>query len=669
MKKILLTFLSVCAVGCVATACGKTNDDSSSTPDSTIPATPVQYTFQVLAASDVALGDVGAKLAVYNPDGSLAGSLRLDNSGKRERTLMPAEYIVRLQNENGDTVYETKTDLTGEKDVLLYYLEAPASGEGYDSVPYQIDNGYYSVSLAKNASAFYAFTPKKAGTYRIRSIGSADVQLHRHDGSEVWINPAPSLTVDDSDGVNFSYEFQVTPNDLASLNGNGDYQLYFSMEYADKATDFSAAQTILYVDKISDDYDVETPPEDDAPTVITPTKADEALYDGEGNVVPFGAQEGTLTPLPYNAQLVYNETDRYYHYGSKDGALVVMPFTVTPTRLLDVAFNVIGNPTLNENALPSTLHLTSTDEATGKVTITEYNTLINEIYPSAVNGDGMYPLTQEMYEFVTAYVAANASEKVALIPADLRWKAPLYYYETGTPVDDRPDVSDWTGNQPTSGNGSQNSPYVVGLGDYCAPFGPTFGVVYYTYTVEQDGFITVSTDAEKAAIAMVYEYSVTNGDQFTATTESGDIAGANAYTFDNVVKGGKILLQICTSDWTSAELPFSIRYSAQKPKDESLGSADKPYALTYGETTAVSEGKTILYYVFTPTETGTYTISSDHPDLFLYVRQGTANGTIVKKLFGKGKISFNLTAGESYYIAVSEGVNKYFSILFNFQKA
>ena len=244
MKKILLTFFSVCAVGCVATACGKTNDDSSSTPDSIIPATPVQYTFQVLAASDVALGDVGAKLAVYNPDGTLAGTMRLDNSGKRERTLMPAEYVVRLQNENGDTVYETKTDLTGEKDVLLYYLEAPASGEGYDSIPYQIDNGYYSASLAKNASIFYAFTPKTAGTYRIRSIGSADAQLHRHDGSEVWINPAPSLTVDDSDGVNFSYEFQVTPDDLASLNGNGDYQLYFSMEYADKATDFSAALII-----------------------------------------------------------------------------------------------------------------------------------------------------------------------------------------------------------------------------------------------------------------------------------------------------------------------------------------------------------------------------------------------------------------------------------------
>ena len=376
-----------------------------------------------------------------------------------------------------------------------------------------------------------------------------------------------------------------------------------------------------------------------------------------------------MIPLPYNAQLVYNETDRYYHYGSKDGALVVMPFTVTPTRLLDVAFNVIGNPTLNENALPSTLHLTSTDEATGKVTITKYNTLINEIYPSAVNGDGMYPLTQEMYEFVTAYVAANASEKVALIPANLRWKAPLYYYETGAPVDDRPDVSDWTGNQPTSGNGSQNSPYVVGLGDYCAPFGPTFGVVYYTYTVEQDGFITVSTDAKKAAIAMVYEYSVTSGDQFTATTDSGDIAGANAYTFDNVVKGGKILLQICASDWASAELPFSISYSAENPRNE-FGSADKPYALTLGETTAVSEGATsMLFYSITPTETGRYTFSTSNPDAQVYVWKNKAWSSQLACVSDGKSETVTLEAGTTYYIGVCEGVNMSFTVVFNVTKS
>lgn len=668
MKKTLLTFLSICAVGCLATACGKTSD-SSSTPDSTTPAEPVQYTFQVLAPSDVALGDVGAKLAVYNPDGTLAGTMRLDNSGKRERTLAPAEYTVRLQNENGDTMYEAKTDLTGEKDVLLYYLESPASGEGYDSVPYQIDNGYYAVSLAKSTSVFYAFTPQTAGTYRICSIGSADVQLHRHDGSEVWINPVPSTTVDDTDGVNFSYEFQVTPDNFASLEGNGDYQLYFSLEYADKATDFSTTQTMLYVDKISDDYDSATSPEDDTPTIITLTKADEALYDDAGNVVPFGAQAGTLTPLPYNAQLVYNETDRYYHYGSKDGALVVMPFTVTPTRLLDVAFNVIGNPTLNENALPSALHLTFTDETTGKKTVKEYNALIDEIYPSAVNGDGMYPLTEEMYEFVNAYVAANVSEKIAFIPAELRWKAPLYYYETGTPVDDRPTLSGWTGNQPTSGNGTQSSPYAIGLGDYCAPFGPTFGVLYYTYTVEQDGFITVSTDAEKATIAMLYEYSVTSGDEFTATTESGDILGAGTYTFNNVVQGGKILLRVCASDWKSGKLPFTISYSAEAPKDEALGSKDKPHTLTLGETTAQGKDTIYVWYAFTATETASYTFSTSNPDASIEIYKNKAFGTRVKVLSGAGNITVTLEAGTTYYIGVSEGVNMSFNVVFHFAKA
>ncbi len=667
MKKHLLTIFSIGAALCFATACGAQNQ--TSTPDESTPAEPVKYTFKVLAASDVALSEADVKIAVYNPDGSKLGSMRLDSSGERSQTLTPAEYTVRLEDKNGDTVYETKTDLIAENDVLLYYLESPASGEGNDGLPYQIDNGYYPVTLAKNASVFYAFTPTEAGTYRIRSIGSADVQLHRHDGSEMWINPAPSETVDDSDGVNFSYEFQVTSTDLTSINGNGNYQLYFSVEYADKAADFSAS-TMLYVDKISDDTSSVTPPVDDNPTVITLTTADEVLYDENGNVLPFGTQEGALTPLPYNAELIYNEADRYYHYGSENGALVVMPFTVTPTRFLDEAFNVIGNPELNENALPSTLHLTFTDETTGKVTVKEYNTLINEIYPSAVNGDGMYPLTQEMYEFVVAYTAANSSEKVSIIPADLRWKAPLYYYETGTPTDDRPDVSDWANDKPTSGNGSQTNPYVIGLGDYCAPFGAMFGTVYYTYTVEQDGFITVSTEDTKATLAVVYEYSVKNGDEFTATTESGDIFGAGAYTFDNVVKGGKITLQICASDWKSAKLPFSLTYSAEKPKDETLGSADKPYTLTLGETTAKSEGTTsMLLYSITPTATGTYTFSTTNQDAQIYIWKNKIWGSQVACVSNAKSKTVTLEAGTTYYIGVCEGVSMSFTVVFNCVKA
>lgn len=669
MKKrlFLVAALSTCALACIATACDKTDDSTPavSTPPESTPAEPVRYQFKALAAADVDFSELGTKVVVYNPDGSVAASLRLDNSGERTKTLTPAEYTVRLETANGDTVYETKTDLTCDTPVLLYYLETPAAGTGSDADLYQIDNGYYALTLTRNDPAFYAFTPKTAGTYRVLSVGSADVELNVHDGSEVWVNPVPAATIDDvsASDVNFAYEFQVTPTDIANMGDNAIYQVYFSVDFSSKATNFDTNTTILYADKISNDYDA--PAQDDTPETIVLTKADDALYDNAGNVVPFTAQDGTLTELPYNAELVYNATDRYYHVGSENGPLVVMPFTVAPSRYLDMAFNTVGNPELNENALPSTLYLTFVDETTGKKTVKQYNTLINEIYPSAVNTDGVYPLTQEMYEFVCQYVAQNNSDKVSIIPTELRWKAPLYYYETGTPADDRPSLSGWSGDMPASGNGTQTSPYIVGNGNYCAPFGPTFGILYYQYTATENGYLTVKTEDESTVMAMLYEYEVSSGDNFTASTESADLAGAGAYTFQ-IHNGGTLVIRVCSSKWESAQLPFTLEYSVNKPIDENAGagSADKPYVLELGETIAQANGTTYVYYTFTPAESGSYTIGTNNDDASIDVWKNKAWGTKVKGIAGATSATITLEAGTTYVIGISEGVSEVFTVAF-----
>ena len=671
MKKrfFLIAALSTCALACVATACGTTDNSTpaQSTPEESTPAAPIRYQFKALAPSDVDFSELGTKVVVYNPDGSVAASLRLDNSGERTKTLTPAEYTVRLETANGDTVYETKTDLTCDTPVMLYYLETPVTSDDY--AMNQIDNGYYALTLTRYNPTFYAFTAKTAGTYRILSLGNADVELNVHDGSEVWVNPVPALTVDDvsASDVNFAYEFQVTPADIENMADNGFYQVYFSVDFSSKATDFDANTTILYADKINNNYDA--PTGDDTPETIVLTKADDALYDDAGNIVPFAAQNGTLTELPYNAELVYNETDRYYHIGSANGPLVVMPFTVAPSRYLDMAFNTVGNPELNENALPSTLYLTFVDETTGKKTVKEYNTLINEVYPSAVNTDGVYPLTQEMYEFVRQYVAQNNSDKVSIIPAELRWKAPLYYYETGTPVDDRPSLSGWNGDMPTSGNGTQASPYIVGGGNYCAPFGPTFGVLYYTYTATENGYLTVKTESDNTVMAMLYEYEVSDGDNFTASSESADLAGAGTHTFQ-IQQGGTLVIRVCSSKWESAMLPFSLEYSVEKPIDENAGagSQDKPYVLELGETVAVSNGESFVYYTFTPTASGTYTLSTTDANASIYVWKNTAWKNKVSNIMGKKSVNITLEVGTTYIIGVSSLASETFTLPFSLLK-
>lgn len=672
MKKFLTAMLSVCAVGVLGlAACNNGKNPDDSTP---APLDPIKYTFQVKANAGVQLSESGLKIVIYGQDGSIIETLLLGDDGKRTKTLTPDTYTVCLENEEGEKIYTTTTPLTNDSDITLYALDQPTDGTGEDQEQYQIANGYYGVPLNKYNHTFFAFTPTKVGTYRITSYGTADVAYAEYDASEEYLNPAPIATEDDNgEDVNFVYEFDVNPTEFNSMGSSGDYKIYFSVGFSDKATDTSATNSVIFIEYVNGQYTEDAAPEYTT-QVVTLTKADDVLYGTDGSIAKFGSQSGSLTPLPYNATLVYNESDRYYHIGTENGPLAVMPFTVVPERLLDQPFNKIANPDPNDpsdNANPATLHLTFTDDEAKTITVKEYNKLINEIYPSAVNDDGVYPLTEEMREFLYQFVVVAKNDiNVQNIPKELRWKAPLYYYETGTIEDDKPNVSDWTGNAPNGGDGSKENPFIIGTGDYCAPFGSVSGIVYYLYTAKNAGYLTISSEDEKAVITFVNENITVNGDVVSSTSESGEVLGKGEYSFESNVND-KLLIQVCTNDWNSAKVEFSLTYSAEKPVDTSLGSASNPYILQTGETTAKSEGKTFIWYAFTPTEGGSYTFTNENNNatIAVYTKPQAGIANEIKKHAGNGSFTVTLEAGTTYYVWVAEGVNDYFTIVFSCVKA
>lgn len=679
MKKFLIALLSIFTLAAVASGCGwgqgdsssessssESSSNTSSDDSSSVPAEIVKYTFQV-HASGVKLGESGLKVVVYSKDGETKATLLLDDSGKRTKNLTADEYTVCLENENGDKLYEAKTDLTGDQPVDLYLVNTPTSGAGKEQEQFQIGLGYYQTALTSADKIYYAFMPEKSGTYRISSIGNNDLALHLYAASEAYLNPDPIDSTDDvsETDLNFSYEFQVTPQDLTSMGENGDYKIYFSVSYAEKAAQKGDASVMILAEYVSDEYDELDPAPDIIYETVTLTKAEDVLYDENGNVVPFGEQEGTLTPIPYSAELVYNETDHYYHVGEKDGPLALMMFTKTPTRLFDQPFNKIANPDPNDpedNANPATLHLTFVDEAAGKVTVKEYNALINEIYPSAVNSDGVYPLTEEMREFLYQFIVVAQNDiNVQNVPQELRWKAPCYYYETESVESDRPDVSDWTGDVPTSGIGSAENPYKIGVGDYCAPFGSVSGIVYYTFEIETAGELIISTTDENATILLTVEC------QEPLYSETGDLIGKGEYK-TNVIKGYVLTLQVSATDWTASKIPFSIAYKQAEQVDPTVenGTKESPFTLTLGETTAVNDGSAFfIYYKFTPTESGAYEITVADEDAMLYVKDG--NKTVNKTY--TGTFTVTLEAGKNYSFEVIKGLGEPFTVTFTFNKA
>ncbi len=673
MKKIMLTALSACAVGlCAAgaTACDNSGDGS---PSSSVPAQPITYTFQVKASVGVSLMEQDLKVVVYDKNGQALASLRLDDSGERTRSMLPDEYTVRLENADGETLYETVTTTSADQPVILYFASSPTQGSGDEYDAYQLQEGVYSVTLLGKTEIFYAFQPSKAGTYRIYSVGTADVAMQAYQGSDSFLH-SPTLYDDRSAAdKNFVSNVQISPSDLTNGDGSANtaFRSYFSVAYADKATDLSISGCILCIEYVSEEYSPDAIVE-----TITLTTADEALYDESGNIVPYEKQSGTLTPAQYNAEFIYNEADRYYHIGSKNGPVALMMFTKTPDRLLDQPFNKIANPDPNDpadNANPATLHLTFTDPETGKITVKEYNKLINEIYPSAVNEDGVYPLTQEMYEFLYQFVVVAQNDiNVQNVPKELRWKAPCYYYETGEVSDNKPDVSDWTGDIPTAGNGGMNAPFVIANGTYMAAFGSASGIVYYTYSVTASGELTVSTDNEKANFYIVKEGQASSTSGSALESETAEIIGAGSVTL-TVKTGDTISIQVATTDWNPAAIQFTVSYNESTSGGETDGSTERPYTLSLGETNV--SGVNSVWYAFTPAETGTYTFSTTDDNSVLHLYASTAGGSSLKDSInsnyrGEG-VGFhaNLQAGTTYYLQVSELSFEAFTLTVNVVKA
>lgn len=661
MKKLWITTLSLCAALCFATGCGGNKEPAGSSPTESTPAENILYSFEVKATEGTDLFAAGLKIAVYK-NGEKLTSMGVDNSGKRTKTLPADEYEVRLENANGETLYSTKTTKNADEAVELYYAFTPNAGAGEEYNHYQVAQGYYSAPLTQEGETYFSFKPTEAGTYRISSFGEADVLFRLYEGSDSFLNPTPADFADDKseNNLNFVYNFQVTPAEITNADGsfNNDFRTIFSVGYSDKAEMRTATACIIAIEYVSDDYDT-----DPLVQTVVLTKADPVLYNENDEVVPFGAQSGTLTPVPYNATFVYNETDRYYHLENENGPLVVMPFTVTPERLLDQPFNKIGNPDPNDpsdNATPATLHLTFVNPETGEKTVKEYNKLINEIYPSAVNADGVYPLTQEMYEFVYQFVMVAQNDiNVENIPAELRWKAPFYYYATEEITDNKPDVSGWTGDVPTGGNGLIASPYTIIDGEYCAAFGSVSGVVYYSYTAQADGVITIATETAKSNL-----YLLRTNSFFSETTE---LLG-NGTMEINVQKGDTLLIQICASDWEPLTIVFSITY-CESEENFSVGTMENPYVLTVGATTV--QGLNDVWYAFTPIQSGTYTFSTENTNSILSLYSSASTSALIKNSMnsnyggiGAG-FSVALQAGTTYYLQVSELSFESFTLVLN----
>lgn len=172
-------------------------------------------------------------------------------------------------------------------------------------------------------------------------------------------------------------------------------------------------------------------------------------------------------PMDGSANLVYNETDKFYHLGAADGPVVVVMLTelVDESRFADFPLalayldmdslrgvNFVFDKTTPDDIASLEKGNTYKDYRTMLRGFTEYafdkqnNPMIPEeitaqtYYAKYVNDDGVYPLTKELEAFLKDLLDTYSDTLVWCLPWDVEdpenfWLFPLYYYGEATEAD------------------------------------------------------------------------------------------------------------------------------------------------------------------------------------------------------------------------------------------
>lgn len=378
MKKHIL-ILAVIASLFVFCACGASEYPDASqpgtTPSTTVPATmstEAEYQVSVVDAlgnpcgSGVIVrfmkGDVQASMQVVNEDGTAIKTLPRDDysvelafTGDESAFHYDTQDLV-LSSANTQVQVVLSHALTGEG-VSLH-----ANGKAYDA--YSVFEGCTYVTLHEGRN-YFLFTPKEAGTYEISvPVGIAGVGYY---GAPHFVQEYSAVEVIDN---------KVQVSVKASMIGTGNTGTTVLVLGLDAEAE---SDCILAVKRIGEPiWDVS-----DEPWTVYQTTA---------QLSPFSLPEGTkLTDFDVTAssdtyQLVYNESDGFYHVGSVDGPLVLVRLTQRSQYLDD----------LKTVAEKSHVCKYFYDENGGFIKKESYNECLLDYFTFVDEATGTYPLTEDL---------------------------------------------------------------------------------------------------------------------------------------------------------------------------------------------------------------------------------------------------------------------------------
>ncbi len=488
------------------------------------------------------------------------------------------------------------------------------TGKAYDWFELSLD-GHYEIPIGRDGIVWVNFGVEEAGQYMLYSIENNGVTVQRHDASAHYI-PI------DGNGNYIGHDARVLDdgNFISTVNcGEAYYNEQWRATFSFKGKSGSYAK--IHIVKI-----------DTFAWIPGYAHIDAIPEQINGQVAPEGADGKALTVVPYSATYFLDD-DGYYRMGTPEnpGELIYLAVTATaPRMLLDKSFCVIqyegnnlsvpfGTTVEGDYLLKSyaAFFMNNGGDISGE-TPADPNA---NCYQNFVNSDGMYPVNEELYEFLQLYIQKN---KPMDIPDDIwdnealrekcAWLAPCYYYA---------DLEPGTKNFPISLEIGENTITTKAM-DY------TYYNLKYFNSVSE-GTITYCTMTCEDANAVLLIGDETYTGPFSVTFECNDVNGttfmlgaadgsATSYTVTITTFGtGSVDEPITLTDGNNTLNPIKIetfntpiyeayyKYVASADGDLIVTSASDALILIDGEplqgesvqdyTVAVTAGQVISVYV------------------------------------------------------------------------
>jgi hypothetical protein len=474
-------------------------------------------------------------------------------------------------------------------------------GNGTRFDPFECQEGYYSIRLPKNRETFFSFSVSKPGIYAFYSMDAAEnIVMKQYDYVGAELDNSNSLF---TDAVVLGEEYAEHAGVVYATVSCGER--YFNAAWRGTFSLHSVAETTADFRFVRIGDPIAEP--EYLTTKIAPT---EIL--GKADV----PENKTAIVVPYSTEFFYDEdyeievtpftggnkvkAKGFYRMGNEDnpGAVIYAAISKNATRYLgDASFAIIQYKGNN-------LSVYTGKNEKGDYLINDYvDFIMNDggveggtanttmaCYKNAENADGLYPVNQELYEFLNLYTATNNPSGTA--DDSKYWLAPCYYYA---------DVVLGSHDYPNSLNTTGTTTVNV----------PEYSTVYYnvkwttlvnevTGTTITQGYYKLTCDTPNAVVFF-------DGRNYFVN-ELGEVS----ITFEtNAVDGRTFGVKYYDGSATSGDVTFTLSPAPAGNLNNPLVITNSTATLTTQEWYTMDYGvEYSAHYEYTATESGTLIVST-----------------------------------------------------------